>query len=365
MAAAAIPSTTIDDGRRLPPLPTDGGDDGEGADVVDCDASESDPSSLVDRAELVPIGMLTRDDEREMLSVMRRLSSDVGGRRRDVDVVVGGGGRDDDDDAVATTDARRRRRDATIVERLLERLAKEEECRQGNRRDDDIAKRAATIHNLAIRAWAYANVRGSAERAERVLRRLRVAHDVGERGRKVTTAAPGNARSSSSPRPDVYSFAYCYAAWYRESTFASAKVKAATTGDDDLRASSMPMRRAEGVLRSMKQVLMRNDDRVQSDRSSNMVEDVNLLLTMWSNTHVDLPELSETFLRFLADEGGGEKGGDVDLWLNTRSFNLVINGEFSPSIRNDMLIVQAIFFASNLTQLIGKLGRRAEGATKP
>ena len=121
----------------------------------------------------------------------------------------------------------------------------------------------------------------------------------------------------------------------------------------------MPMRRAEGELRSMKQVLMRNDDRVQSDRSSNMVEDVNLLLTMWSNTHVDLPELSETFLRFLADEGGGEKGGDVDLWLNTRSFNLVINGEFSPSIRNDMLIVQANFFASNLTQLIGKLGRRA------
>jgi hypothetical protein len=206
VAAAAIPSTTIDDGRRLPPLPTDGGDDGEGEDVVDCDASESDPSSLVDRAELVPIGMLTRDDEREMLSVMRRLSSDVGGRRRDVDVVVGGGGRDDDDDAVATTDARRRRRDATIVERLLDRLAKEEECRQGNRRDDDIAKRAATMHNLAIRAWAYANVRGSAERAERVLRRLRVAHDVGERGRKATTAAPGNARSSSSPRPDVYSF---------------------------------------------------------------------------------------------------------------------------------------------------------------
>jgi len=182
-----------------------------------------------------------------------------------------------------------------------------------------------------------------------VLRRLRVAHDVGKGGRKSTTAAPGNARSSSSPRPDVYSFAYCYAAWYRESTFASGKVKAkaAMTGDDDSRASSMPMRRAEGVLRSMKQVLMRNDDREQSDRSPNMVEDVNSLLTMWSNMHVDLPELSETFLRFLADEGGDEKGGDDALWLNTRSFNLVINGEFSPFIRNDMLIVLATFSHRN------------------
>jgi hypothetical protein len=93
----------------------------------------------------------------------------------------------------------------------------------------------------------------------------------------------------------------------------------------------------------MKQVLMRDNDWEQPDRSSKIVEDVNSLLTMWSNTHVDLPELAETFLRFLADEGGGEKVGDDTLWLNTRSFNLVINGEFSPSIRNDISLSWRFF----------------------
>ena len=38
-----------------------------------------------------------------------------------------------------------------------------------------------------------------------------------------------------------------------------------TTYDDDLRASLMAMRRAEGMLHSMKQVLMRDNDREQSD----------------------------------------------------------------------------------------------------
>ena len=52
-----------------------------------------------------------------------------------------------------------------------------------------------------------------------------------------------------------------------------------------------------------------------------MVEDVNSLLVMWSNTNVKLPGISDKFLRFIEDESKGTSGN----WLNTRSYNLVIN----------------------------------------
>jgi hypothetical protein len=71
----------------------------------------------------------------------------------------------------------------------------------------------------------------------------------------------------------------------------------------------------------MKQVLMKGDAK---ERLLNMVEDVNSLLVMWSNTNPKLPDLSEKFLRFIEVESGGTN----DTWLNARSYNLVINGEF-------------------------------------
>jgi hypothetical protein len=287
-----------------PPDVDDDEDDDEGA--------SSRPSSLVERVEGVPIGMLTRKEERNILSVMRRLSSDMGRRRDDV-VVAGRGGKndDDDDDDDAAPDGRRRRRDATIVERLSDRLLGElkhvaHDDDIGPTRDD-VARRARMVHNLAIRAWANTCVRGSAERTERLLKRMTLSHDVGA-------------------GPDVYSFAHCYAAWYRESLFGAAR----TTDDDDSRASTLAMRRAENVLSSMKRFLMRGDGRkgLSSDRSSDVVEDVNSLLAAWSSTDVDLPELSEKFVRFLADQWEVDGGGEA--WVNVRSYNLIINGEFLP-----------------------------------
>jgi len=61
-----------------------------------------------------------------------------------------------------------------------------------------------------------------------------------------------------------------------------------------------------------------------SHSSQNIVEDVNSLLVLWSNTNVHLPDLSEKFLRFIHDENRETN----DRWFNVRSFNLVINGEF-------------------------------------
>jgi hypothetical protein len=291
-------------GGAVPPSP--GVDDNN-----DDDGASLRPSSLVKRVEGVPIGMLTRKDERNILSVMRRLSSDTGRRRDDV-VIAGRGGRNDGDDDAAP-DARRRRQDAMIVEKLLDRLL--EEWRHiadiddvGHTRDD-VTRRARMAHNLAIRAWANAGVRGSAERTERLLKRMSSSHE--------NDGVVGGG-------PDVFSFAHCYAAWYRESLFGATR----TTDDDDSRSSTLAMRRAENVLSSMKRLLMRHDWRKEpsSDRTSNMVEDVNSLLATWSTTNVDLPELSEKFLRFLADQC--EVGGSSEVWVNERSYNLVINGEF-------------------------------------
>jgi len=87
------------------------------------------------------------------------------------------------------------------------------------------------------------------------------------------------------------------------------------------------LRKAESVLQSMKQLLMLRksgeDDEHVNDRQWNMVEDVNSLLTMWSTTDPTLPEMQETFVRFIEVESRVV----ADIWLNARSFNLVINGE--------------------------------------
>jgi len=85
-----------------------------------------------------------------------------------------------------------------------------------------------------------------------------------------------------------------------------------------MKASSVAMRKADSVLKSMKQVLMKRTDQSQP---LNLVEDVNSLLVMWSNTNVNLPDLSDYFLKFVEFESRGSQ----DMWFNTRSYNLVIN----------------------------------------
>jgi len=255
---------------------------------------EIDNLLLVEQTENTPLGQLTQDTKRDMLTVMRQLSSM--GRRQD--------------DIVATSSkdgaySRQRRQDATTVERLLDRLLKDYQYSSEFTHDDRKVNQDnvnARTYNLAIKAWANANVRGSAEKAERILKRLKVANI--NRGK--TDAPP-----AISLQPDLYSFAYCYAAWYRESVFAGHSI-----GNE--KASSIAKRKAESVLQSMKQVLMQSNEQ---SRPLNMVEDVNSLLVMWSNTNTNLPDLSETFLRFIDVESTGTN----DAWLNTRSYNLVIN----------------------------------------
>ncbi|KAL7542284.1 hypothetical protein ACHAXR_013211 [Thalassiosira sp. AJA248-18] len=188
---------------------------------------------------------------------------------------------------------KQRRQDAMTVERLLDRLLKEYQYSTEfslNEKEKTQMVNART-YNLSIKAWANANVRGSAEKAEQVLK----------------TATP-----ASSLQPDLYSFAYCYAAWYKEGVFAAKSI-------GNMKASSTARRKAESVLQSMKQVLMKEGK--QPSQSLNVVEDVNSLLVMWSNTNT-LPDLSEFFLRFVEKSSGGNGNG---LWLNTRSYNLVIN----------------------------------------
>ena len=95
-----------------------------------------------------------------------------------------------------------------------------------------------------------------------------------------------------------------------------------------MKASSSAMRKAESVLQSMKQVLMKEENKdgsnTLSHSSQSIVEDVNSLLVLWSNTNIHLPDLSEKFVRFIHDESGETN----NTWLNVRSYNLVINGEF-------------------------------------
>ncbi|KAL7553715.1 hypothetical protein ACHAWF_017036 [Thalassiosira exigua] len=263
---------------------------------------EIDKLSLIEKVENVPLGQLAQDHRRDMLTVMRQLSSM--GRRRD--------------DIIASNDgsySRQRRQDAAMVEQLLDRLLREDgRQRQGDRDRDTVNART---YNLAIKAWANANVRGSAGNAERVLKRLKVA-DINA----------GEDRGSS--RPDLYSFAYCYAAWHRESTFAASNA-------GNAKASSAAMRKAEAVLQSMKQVLMKGDG--QHSRPFNFVEDVNALLVMWSNTNINSPDLLDKFLRYIAIESRGTN----DIWLNSRSYNLVINawaksGNHKAQQRAEMLL---------------------------
>ncbi|KAL9191041.1 hypothetical protein ACHAXT_000747 [Thalassiosira profunda] len=247
-----------------------------------------DKVQLAQQTEEVPLGQLTPDHRRDMLTVMRQLSSMD--RRRD--------------DIVATS--RKRRQDAAMVERLLDRLLREHQysvefAEDGKQSGQDVNART---YNLAIKAWANANVRGSAEKAERVLKKLKVANINEE---KASTPA-------SFLQPDLYSFAYTYAAWYKEAMFA------AKNAEND-KASSAAMRKAETVLQSMKQVLMRDGRGEPSHSSLNVVEDVNSLLVLWSNTNANLPGLAERFLRFVDEESKTTS----DTWTNTRSYNLVIN----------------------------------------
>ena len=153
------------------------------------------------------------------------------------------------------------------------------------------------------------------------MKRLKIANINNDAEQPLTATTTSTSSSSSSLQPDIYSFAYCYAAWYKEATFAATNI-------GNMKASSSAMRKAESVLQSMKHVLMKKENKddsyALSHSSQNIVEDVNSLLVLWSNTNVHLPDLSEKFLRFIHDENRETN----DTWFNVRSFNLVINGEF-------------------------------------
>eukprot|EP00985_Skeletonema_marinoi_P013224 scaffold6528_cov211-Skeletonema_marinoi.AAC.12 len=242
-----------------------------------------DQASLVERVQSIPLGKLTRDDKRDMLTLMRQLSSM--NRRRD--------------DSFSTNSLRQRRQDATMVEQLLDRLLRERQHMTDahNHEEEVIAL------NLAIKAWYNANVKGSADKAQKLLKRLT----------EVTTAENTKKQRQKDAQlhryqPDLYSYAYCYAAWYREAVFAEKNV-------GNTKASSAAMRKAESVLESMKDALM-----VPTDNTLDMVEDMNSLLVIWSND-VNLPDLAEKFLRFV----NKESSDSGDEWVNTRSYNLVIN----------------------------------------
>ncbi len=257
-------------------------------------AIEEDQTTLLERVQNIPMGKLTRDDKRDMLTQMRQLSSM--NRRQD--------------DSFSNS-LRQRRQDATMVEQLLDRLLRE---RQHNNMTETYNHEEEVVAiNLAIKAWYNANVKGSADRAQKLLKRLT----------EVTTAESTKRQKDSQllahrHQPDLYSYAYCYAAWYREAVFAEKNV-------GNSKASSAAMRKAESVLESMKDALMvsKNDNRLD------MVEDMNSLLVIWSND-VNLPDLAEKFLRFV-DKESSESG---DQWINTRSYNLVINA-WAKSQRRD------------------------------
>jgi len=258
----------------------------------------TDPISLVEQVQNIPLGKLTKDHKRDMLILMRQLSSM--NRRRDDNF---------------SNSLRQRRQDATMVEQLLDRLLRERQhSANANNHEEEVL-----ALNLAIKAWYNANVKGSADKAQKLLKRLT----------EVTTAESTKkqrqqtAKASQLQRqqPDFYSYAYCYAAWYREAVFAEKNV-------GNTKASTAAMRKAESVMESMRDALMvSNDDTATLD----MVEDMNSLLVIWSND-VDLPDLAEKFLRFVEKESGTSG----DLWINTRSYNLVINA-WAKSQRRDSI----------------------------
>lgn len=303
-----------------------------------------DETLLADQMEEIALGQLTQDNKRNMLTVMRQLSSM--GRRRD-DIIPASDASNKDGSYT-----RQRRQDATIVERLLDRLMKEYHHLDNNgsrpRTNNLQDVNAKTTYNLAIKAWANANVRGSAEKAERVLKKLKVANINGSEGGR-------RGKGSGSPQPlqpDLYSFAWCYEAWFKEATFAANNI-------GNAKASASAMRKAESVLQSMKQTLMRGGTSpAQPSSPLNMAEEVNSLLVMWSNTNPNLPDLLETFLRFISVESRAAS----DTWLNARSYNLVINGEFEEC--GAVSAVRSQLCSAKLFNLISQLGPKAE-ATKP
>ena len=255
--------------------------------VVEVTTDDQTSTSLVEQVQNIPLGKLTRDDKRDMLTLMRQLSSMD--RRRD--------------DSFSNS-LRQRRQDATMVEQLLDRLLRERQhSAEANYHEEEVL-----ALNLAIKAWYNANVKGSAEKAQKILKRLT----------EVTSAESTKKQREASQlqrqQPDLFSFAYCYAAWYREAVFAEKTV-------GNTKASLAAMRKAESVLESMKDALM-----VSNDDTLDLVEDMNSLLVIWSND-VDLPDLAEKFLRFFSSG---------DQWINTRSYNLVINA-WAKSQRRDSI----------------------------
>lgn len=246
-----------------------------------------DQASLPERVQSIPLGKLTRDDKRDVLTLMRQLSSM--NRRQD---------------DTFSNSLRQRRQDAMMVEQLLDRLLRERQhMREAYNQEEEVV-----ALNLAIKAWYNANVKGSADRAQKLLKRLT----------EVTKQHQKDSQQQHRHQPDLYSYAYCYAAWYREAAFAEKNI-------GNSKASSAAMRKADSVLESMKDALMVSN----SDNRLDMVEDMNSLLVIWSND-VDLPDLAEKFLRFVDKESS--KSGDE--WVNTRSYNLVINA-WAKSQRRD------------------------------
>ncbi|KAK1734718.1 pentatricopeptide repeat-containing protein [Skeletonema marinoi] len=180
------------------------------------------------------------------------------------------------DDSFSTNSLRQRRQDATMVEQLLDRLLRERKHMTDahNHEEEVIAL------NLAIKAWYNANVKGSADKAQKLLKRLT----------EVTTAENTKKQRQKDSQlhrhqPDLYSYAYCYAAgiarlYCREKCWKH-------------QGFIGTMRKAESVLESMKDALM-----VPTDNTLDLVEDMNSLLVIWSND-VNLPDLARNFFDLL------------------------------------------------------------------
>ncbi|KAL3784893.1 hypothetical protein HJC23_012496 [Cyclotella cryptica] len=251
-------------------------------------------NEFIDEMENIPVGHLSKENKRKMLLALRRLTSIDQSRHG-----CSGGSSNESFDLNSL--ARQRRQNASMAERLSERLLQEQdyEATQIN------TKYAPRTYNFAIKAWSNANVRGSAEKAEKILS-------------KVVKSS-----NKSTPRPDIYSFAYCYAAWYRESVFASTNI-------GNSKASTSALFKADEVLKAMKQSLFCEE---QSASSANTVQDVNSLLILWSSIYGDTPDLVEKFLLFVERESR-----DAEYyWVNTQSFNLVINAWAKSGCKDSIL----------------------------
>jgi len=261
---------------------------------------EIDKVTFTERLDEIPIGLLTQQNKTDMLFTMRQLAAMD--RRRD-DVIS----------SPEFSHARQRRQDATIVERLLERFLKEKEyltkvdCNDegDNRFNNKGCRNVVATVNLAIKAWANANVRGSAEKAERVLNRLLN-------------------NNCDNYHPDIFSFAHCYSAWYRESIFAREEMR-------DEKTASTAMKKAEAILQSMKSTLMENEhSHTLHGTLDDVRKDVNSILETWTNVYRSYPGLAEKFLGFLDVQSQGQE----TLWIDTRSYNIVINAYAKSGNKN-------------------------------